>query len=158
MMTITSHRGKIKLWKTRQILAEGAEKSTIPESLRDRAHLLRGVPGRESHHSRDLKQTNLEGIRRTDFHTEETPVSNAKHDDKAGGSPEGDVSVQSERNGVHELCGVRYESKQGDAEELFVDSRSFEHNIHHIDKQFCTTQFLNRFSKKIKLDVPAITA
>ena len=59
---------------------EGVERrATVPESLRDGAHLIWSVPGGESHHSRDLKQTNLESVRRTDFHTVETLVSNVKH-------------------------------------------------------------------------------
>lgn len=36
---------------------------TVPESLRDGAHLVWSVPGGESYHDRDLKQTDLEGVR-----------------------------------------------------------------------------------------------
>ena len=151
-MTITSHRGRIKLEGTHQILKRnrGSQKDTVPECFRDRAHLLRSVPGRESYHRRDLKQTNLEGVRRADFHTEEVPVSELKRSKENETLPEGDVSVQSERNSVHELRGVRYESEQGDPEELLIDPRSFKHDIHHTHKQLCTKRSVNNLSGEWK--------
>jgi hypothetical protein len=154
MMTMTSHRGRIKLVRTYQILEdmrESKKKNVVPESLRNGAHLFRSVPGRESHHSWDLKQTNLEGIRRTNFHTEGVRVSNLRYFARnwhKNPLPERNVSIQSERNGVHELGGVWYESKQGNPKELLIDTRSFEHNIHHIHKQFYAKRSVNYLSKK----------
>lgn len=132
---------------------------TIPESLCDGTHLLRSVPCRESHHSGDLKQTDLESIRRTDFHAEGILVSAIEqprtHQDVP---PEGNVSMQSERNSIHELRGVRYESEQGNSKELFIDPRPFEHNVDHTDKQFCTKQSIKHLPKRMKVDAPAMMA
>ena len=69
---MTSHRGRIRLERTRQIPRKELweRKKQIPERLRDGPHLLRSVPCRKCDHGRDLKQTNLERICRADLHTE----------------------------------------------------------------------------------------
>ena len=72
--------------------------------------------------------------------------------------PEGDVSMQSERNSVHELRGVRYEGEQGDSEELFINSRPFEYNVNHTNEQFCKKRFVKRLPRRMRMDVPAMTA
>lgn len=54
-----------------------------------------------------------------------------------GDGREGDVAVEGERHGVHELGRVRHERKEGDAEELLVDARAFKNDVHDRDEDLC---------------------
>ena len=86
------------------------------------------------------------------------PVSELRRSAMNEPRPESDVSVQGERNSIHKLRGVRYESEQSDPEELLIDPRSFKHNIHHTDKQLCTKRSVNHLYGETKVDEPAMTA
>lgn len=52
-------------------------------------------------------------------------------------SPESDVAVHRKRHGVHELSGIRDQSKQRNSQELFIDSRPLQDNVDYIDKKLC---------------------
>lgn len=56
---------------------------------------------------------------------------------RMGYLPESDVAVHRKRHGVHELSGIRDQSKQRNSQELFINSRPLQDNVDYIDKKLC---------------------
>lgn len=50
--------------------------------------------------------------------------------------PQSNVPAQRKRHGVHKLCRIRYEGKQAESEELLVDARALQDDIHDVDQNF----------------------
>lgn len=54
----------------------------------------------------------------------------------SGSSPQGNVSIQSKGDGIHEFGGVGNQSKKGYPKELFIDTRVLQDNVNDADQQF----------------------
>ena len=79
----------------------------IREGLGHFAHVGGVIPSREGHHGRNLEETDLQGVSRSNFHTAQW--SAPRHAQEFLDLPQGDVPIDGERNGVHELCSVGHE-------------------------------------------------
>ncbi len=76
----------------------------------------RVVVSAKDDHGWDLDEADLQSVGGTDFHGK------------------GDVAVDGERHGVHELGRVRDQSEEGNTQELFVNSRTVQNNVDDIDE------------------------
>lgn len=53
---------------------------------------------------------------------------------EGSGLPEGDVTVHSERHGVHEFGCIGDQSKQCRSKELLVDPRAFQDDVDNVNE------------------------
>lgn len=93
------------------------------------------VKVRKGDHGRYLEEADLDRIGRPDFHAvivnttsvrqRDVTYSQCVHSDKISlcDLPQRYIAVHCERDGVHELRSVRYQRKQGDAQELLWYAR-----------------------------------
>jgi hypothetical protein len=51
--------------------------------------------------------------------------------------PESNIAIHSKRHGIHELCCVRDQRKQGNAKELFINARTIEDDVDDINQELC---------------------
>lgn len=50
--------------------------------------------------------------------------------------PQGDIAVDSERHGVHELGGVGNQSEECQAKELLIDVDAFKYDVYYVHQDF----------------------
>lgn len=80
MITITSQRGKIKLWYIiLSVRLRMTSQEDVRECVSNTPHFLRGIPCRERNHGWDLEKTNLQGVCRSDLHAVCYPSAYAAH-------------------------------------------------------------------------------
>ena len=72
-------------------------------------------------------------------------------------SPERNVAVHRERDGVHELRRVGNEREERHAEELLVDPRALKNDVDDIDENFCK-DFEDTTEQVLSGNIPAIIA